>query len=88
MKLSLISYIRLIRGGGLSVVPYFISIVGSFPRWHCIRSMQSPVAGAACPTDMKGIRAGLENLCGDTKSIIEGRNVFAEFVTDTTCYIL
>ena len=54
-------------------MPYFIAIVGSLPRWNCIRSMQSPREGASGPTDMKGIRMGLGDLFGDTKSIIEGK---------------
>ena len=44
-----------------------------------IRSMQSTDTG---PTNMLGLSRGLRNLCQDTKSIIEGRNVFAEYVID------
>ena len=33
-----------------------------------------------CPTNMQGIMRALQNLVGDTKSMIEGRNIFAEYV--------
>ena len=55
--------------------------------WHCIRYVQSSIESAACPTDMKGIMRVLENLCGDTRSIIDGGGVFAEFVIDASIYI-
>ena len=56
---------------------YYICILGSIPRWHCIRSMQSTETNAQ---DMKGLVRGLWNLWDETKSMIEGRNIFAEYV--------
>ena len=49
--------------------------------------MKSSSESAAGPTDMKGIMRGLENLGGDTESIVGGKSVFAEFVIDMDFYI-
>ena len=64
-------------GRPVCVGSQYICILGSIPRWHCIRSMQSDDTN---PTNMQGIMRGLQNLVDDTKSMIQGRNIFAEYV--------
>ena len=60
-----------------------VAILGSLPRRHCIRAPESvPTEPERAPGVVR-LRKELGALCFDTRALIDGENVFDEYVIVT-----
>ena len=57
-----------------------IAIIGSIPRWHCIRALQSAPGESDNVSKIYGLHKAINTLCSETQFIIEGRSIFTEHI--------